>query len=105
MAYFAQVKDGIVVSVVAVRNCAVGGCIDPAGDPDYQADQHVDCGDLDYPESEPLGRDFLASIGLGAGWLQCSYNSRIRGCYPGLGYSYDSVADEFVPPTAPDIIP
>ena len=98
MAHFAQVKDGIVVSVVPVRNCAIGGCINPGDDVDYQADQHTDCGDLEYPDTEPLGQTFLASIGLGTGWLQASYNNNFRAAYPGPGWLYDADADEFVSP-------
>jgi hypothetical protein len=98
MAHFAQVKDDIVVSVVPVRNCAIGGCINPGDDVDYQADQHTDCGDLEYPATEPLGQQFLASIGLGTVWLQASYNNNFRAAYPGPGWLYDADADEFVAP-------
>lgn len=105
MAHFAQVKDGIVVSVVPVRNCAIGGCINPGDDVDYQADQHTECGDLEYPDTESLGQQFLASIGLGTGWIQASYNNNFRAAYPGLGWLYDAVADEFVPPASPNTIP
>ena len=31
-------------------------------------------------------------------WLQCSYNNNIRKNYPGIGYTYDSVRDAFIPP-------
>lgn len=102
MAHFAQVKDGIVVSVVPVRNCAIGACINPGDDVDYQADQHIGHGDLEYPDTEPLGQQFLASIGLGTGWLQASYNNNFRAAYPGLGWLYDAVNDVFVAPSAPD---
>ena len=48
---------------------------------------------------EHRGADFLANdLGLGGTWIQCSYNGRIRGCYPGVGYTYDPVIDAFVPP-------
>jgi hypothetical protein len=105
MAHFAQVEDGIVVSVVPVRNCAIGGCINPGDDVDYQADQHTECGDLEYPETEPLGQAFLASIGLGTGWLQASYNNNFRSAYPGTGWTFDPIADQFVPAASPDTIP
>lgn len=100
MAHFAQVKNGIVVMVVPVRNCAIGGCINPEDDVDYQVDQHTDCGDLEYPDTEPLGQQFLASIGLGTGWLQASYNNNFRAAYPGPGWLYDADADVFIPPAA-----
>lgn len=31
-------------------------------------------------------------------WIQCSYNNNIRKNYPGIGYTYDSVKDAFIPP-------
>ena len=95
MAHFAQVKDGVVVTVIPVRNCAIGGCINPEDDVDYQKNQHAECGSLEYPDTEPLGQEFLTSIGLGTGWLQCSYNNKFRGVYPSVGAFYDQKLDEF----------
>ena len=40
---------------------------------------------------------FVDSKGPGA-WIQCSYNNNIRKNYPGIGYTYDSVRDAFIPP-------
>ena len=40
------------------------------------------------------------NIGLEGDWLDCSYLGARRGCYPGIGYTYDPVADVFVPPNA-----
>lgn len=34
--------------------------------------------------------------------LRTSYNGNIRGCYAGIGYSYDEVNDVFVPPASVD---
>lgn len=80
MAHFAKLVDGIVDSVVVV------------------ADE--DCGGGQFPESEVVGQQFLASLGLGDGWLQTSYNHNFRGVYAGVGYSYEDVNDVFVEPTA-----
>jgi hypothetical protein len=77
MAHFAQVQDGIVQQVIVVSN-------DDAPDP--------------YPASEPLGQAFIASLGLEGRWVQTSYHGTFRGCYAGIGYTYDEVADEFIPP-------
>jgi hypothetical protein len=30
-----------------------------------------------------------------------SYNGNIRGCYAGIGYTYDAELDEFIPPFTP----
>lgn len=35
---------------------------------------------------------------FGGTWVQTSYNNKIRKNYAGIGYSYDSVRDAFIPP-------
>jgi hypothetical protein len=77
MAHFAQIQDGIVTQVIVVSN-------DDAPDP--------------FPESEALGQAFIASLGLGGQWVQTSYHGTFRGCYAGIGYTYDPELDEFIPP-------
>jgi hypothetical protein len=77
MAHFAQIEDGIVQQVIVVSN-------DDAPDP--------------FPESEALGQAFIASLGLGGEWRQTSYHGTFRGCYAGIGYTYDPELDEFIPP-------
>lgn len=43
--------------------------------------------------------DYLANdLGLGGTWVQTSFNARIRKNYAGIGFSYDSVRDAFIPP-------
>lgn len=50
------------------------------------------------PDAEEAnGAAWCASL-LGGTWLQTSYNGRIRKNFAGVGYSYDSVRDAFVPP-------
>jgi len=78
MAHFAQVQDGIVRNVIVVNNS--------------------DCGGGDFPDSEPIGQDFIASIGIDGDWLQTSYNNNFRGQYAGQGMTYDPTLDEFVSP-------
>ena len=78
MAHFALVSNGIVDQVIVVANS--------------------DCDDLDFPESEPVGQAFIASLGIDGTWLQTSYNSNFRGRYAGIGLVYDSELDEFVQP-------
>jgi hypothetical protein len=47
--------------------------------------------------SEPdEGEAFMNS--LGGTWVKTSYNGNIRKNYAGIGYSYDSERDAFVPP-------
>jgi hypothetical protein len=42
------------------------------------------------------GEAFMNS--LGGTWVKTSYNANIRKNYAGIGYSYDSVRDAFIPP-------
>jgi hypothetical protein len=79
MAHFALVTNGKVAKVIVIDN--------------------VNCGGGDFPESEAVGQAFIASIGLTGEWLQTSYNGNFRGAYAGIGFTYDSDLDEFVPPT------
>lgn len=82
MAHFAQLNDNdIVQQVIVVANS--------------------DCGDLDFPASEPVGQAFIASLGWSGNWKQTSYNNNFRGRYAGIGYTYDATLDEFVAPEVP----
>ena len=85
MAHFAQVTNDIVYEVNVISN--------------------DDCDNLPFPESEPVGQAFIASLGLDGEWLQTSYNSNFRGCYAGIGYTWDALLDEFVPPPLPPTPP
>ena len=78
MAHFAKVENGIVTSVLVVAN--------------------GDCGGGEFPASEPVGQEFLASLGLEGEWKQTSYNSNFRGVYASAGWTYDADADVFVAP-------
>lgn len=106
MAHFARIEDGIVREVLAVRNCAIGGCVGP-DHPDYQRfpEQHADCGDLDFPDTEPLGQEMLAASGFHGEYRQCSYGGNFRGAYPGEGWRYDEDLDEFLPPASVEVAP
>lgn len=49
-------------------------------------------------ESEQKGIDFLTEL-LGEGtWKQTSYNGSIRKNYAGVGFTYDSNRNAFIPP-------
>jgi hypothetical protein len=82
MAHFAKVRNNEVAEVIVVANS--------------------DCGDLDFPESEPVGQAFIALIGLDGEWLQTSYSGSFRGAYAGIGYTYDEESDTFVAPEIPE---
>lgn len=48
-------------------------------------------------EQEYKGRDFCRRL-FGGTWIQTSYNSSFRKHYAGVGYTYDSARDAFIPP-------
>jgi hypothetical protein len=79
VAHFAQVDEYQIVRNVIVIN-------------------NSDCGGGDYPDSEPIGQAFIASIGIDGDWLQTSYNNNFRGTYAGQGMTYDPTLDEFISP-------
>jgi len=59
-----------------------------------------DCGGGEFPESEPIGQAFIASLGLAGVWLQTSYYANFRANYAGIGYTYDPQTDTFNLPAA-----
>jgi len=81
MAHFAEIDDNNIVTRVLVVN------------------------DADAAD----GQNFLSNtLGLGGTWIQTSYNTiagvhsnggtPLRKNYAGIGYTYDSVRDAFIPP-------
>lgn len=78
MAHFALLNGNVVTNVIVVSN--------------------EDCRNLPFPESEPVGQEFLASIGLEGVWLQTSYNANFRDKFAGIGDRYDAATDRFVVP-------
>ena len=78
MAHFAKVEDGIVKQVIVISN--------------------DDCNNLEFPESESKGQEYIKSIGLEGLWLQTSYNRNFRKNYAAEGYTYNSEIDAFISP-------
>jgi hypothetical protein len=84
MAYFALVSNNEVQEVIVIANS--------------------DIDDLPFPDSEPVGQSFIASIGISGEWLQTSYNGNFRGSYAGIGYTFDASLGEygkFIAPIVP----
>jgi hypothetical protein len=75
MAHFAKVSNNIVDEVIVVANS--------------------DCGNLEFPESEPIGQAYIASLDVMGEWLQTSYNGNFRGCYAGIGYTFNASLGEY----------
>jgi hypothetical protein len=79
MAHFAQLNESNVVTQVIVVN-------------------NSDCGDLPFPESEPVGIAYIQTFLPGRSWKQTSYNGGFRKRYAGIGYIYSEEYDAFFPP-------
>lgn len=78
MAHFAKIENDTITQVIVVSN--------------------DDCGGGEFPESEPIGQAFIASLGIEGLWLQTSYHANFRGCYASIGWIFDAQLNEFVPP-------
>jgi hypothetical protein len=79
MAHFAQLNEtNIVINVQVVDNATIDN--------------------LPFPESEPVGIQFLNSLFDEENWKQTSYNGRFRKNYAGIGFFYDADLDAFIPP-------
>ena len=85
MAHFALVANKVVDQVIVVSN--------------------DDCDNLPFPESEPVGQAFIASIGIAGDWLQTSYNATFRGAYAGIGFTFDPSLGEYGEFVAPVVLP
>ena len=76
MAHFALINDDNVVQEVIVIS-------------------NDDVDNVPFPQSESIGQQYIASIGLTGTWLQTSYNANYRGIYAGIGDIYDPESDTF----------
>ena len=79
MAHFAILDESNIVTRVEVINNAV-------------------VLDGDDVEQEQLGINFLISLYGAGNYKQTSYNGNIRKNYAGIGYTYDSGRNAFIPP-------
>jgi hypothetical protein len=81
MAHFAKIDSltNIVIDVNAVNN--------------------EDIQNLEFPDSEPVGIEFLLPWSTeGTYWKQTSYNSKFRKNYASAGYIYSLTLDGFIVP-------
>lgn len=53
--------------------------------------------DENHTEQESKGADFCRNL-FGGTWIQTSYNGTIRKNFAGVGFTYDTQRDAFVPP-------
>ena len=79
MAHFAKLGiDNVVLEVLVVNNVDT---MTPQGE-----------------EREEIGVEFLQKLTGHAAWKQTSYNGNFRRRYAGIGYTYNSELDAFIPP-------
>jgi hypothetical protein len=79
MAHFAKLGiDNIVLEVLVVNNVDT---MTPQGE-----------------EREDIGIEFLKKLTGHEVWKKTSYNGNIRKNYAGIGYTYDTSRDAFIPP-------
>jgi hypothetical protein len=77
MAHFAKLgQDNTVLQVVVVANS--------------------DTSDQNGNEVESFGQEFCNRL-LGGNWVQTSYNANFRKNFAGIGYTYDTQRDAFIP--------
>ena len=78
MAHFAELDaNNVVLRVIVVDN--------------------KDTADANGVEKEHIGAAFCERL-FGGTWKQTSYNASFRKHYAGIGYTYNSVRDAFIPP-------
>jgi len=78
MAHFAELdSNNVVLRVIVVGN--------------------TDTADANGVEKEHIGAAFCERL-FGGNWKQTSYNGNKRKNYAGLGYTYDTQRDAFIPP-------
>jgi hypothetical protein len=80
MAHFAELDNNNIVTRVIVVN-------------------NTDLVDEQGNESEQVGIAFCKQLfGADTNWVQTSYNANIRKNYAGIGYTFDTTRDAFIPP-------
>jgi len=75
MAHFAKLENNVVVEVIVIGN--------------------DDCDNLPFPESEPIGQAFIASLGIIGEWLQTSYSGSFRNIFASPGILFDPSLGEY----------
>jgi len=84
MAHFAKIENNVVTQVIVVSNEVLDG--------------------KNFPESEPVGIEFINSLGLGGSWKQTSYNNNFRDKYAGIGDTYNAELDVFESPIVEKLV-
>ena len=78
MKYFAKIENNIVSQIIVVDD--------------------LDCAGLNFPDSETVGKQHIANIGLTGDWFETSIDGSFRQRYAWIDGSYNSELDCFVNP-------
>ena len=78
MANFAQITGGIVTWVIVVADAECSGGV--------------------LPEADITGSAFIQSLGLSGVWMLTDVTGLQRYNYAGIGFTYDTARDAFIPP-------
>jgi hypothetical protein len=78
MKYFAKIENNIVSQIIVVDDS--------------------DCAGLNFPDSEIIGKQHIANIGLTGDWFETSIDGLFRQRYAWIGGSYNSELNCFVNP-------
>ena len=78
MKHFAKIENNIISQIIAIEDS--------------------DCGELDFPNSETVGKQYIENIGLTGDWFETSITSSFRQRYAWIGGSYNSELNCFVNP-------
>jgi len=78
MAHFAKIENNIVTQVIVISN--------------------EDCNNLEFPESEIIGKSFISSLGIEGDWIQTSYNKSFRKNFASSNDIYNTDLDAFIDP-------
>ena len=83
MAHFAKIENNIVTQVIVVNN-------DVCGEPT-----------LTFPDTDSAGRAYIANgLKLDGTFAQTSIDGSFRGCYAGIGYTFNGT--DFIAPVQPE---
>lgn len=78
MAHFAKIEKNVVMEVIVINN--------------------DDINNLEFPESEKVGKEFISKLGIDGEYVQTSYNNNFRVRYAIIGGTYDKELDAFLEP-------
>ena len=93
MAHFAQIdSSNIVVQVIVVHN----NDLIASKTSTINEDNSIS---VSIVESEEKGIAYCKSLfGEDTNWVQTSFSGSFRGCYAGIGYTYDPTTNTFIAP-------